>query len=161
MAEDDKPQVIHAPNPLSAKVTKGGPGAVDPTVLEKAEQVIAEMSGEYLNWVAEDLKKIQEAFEGLKSSGGTKENLEKVFEIAHDMKGQGGSFNYPLITTVANDLCRLLESLESAGAKETEVIRLHIDTMRVIITDGMEGEGGKAGKHLLAGLAKVVAKVNG
>jgi len=52
MAEDDKPQVIHAPNTLSAKVTRGGPGAVDLTVLEKAEQVIAEMSGEYLDWVA-------------------------------------------------------------------------------------------------------------
>ena len=161
MAEDDKPQVIHAPNPLSAKVTKGGPGAVDPALLEKAEQVIAEMSGEYLNWVAGDLKKIQDAFKELKSSGGTKENLEKIFEIAHDMKGQGGSFNYPLITIVANDLCRLLERLESAGAKETEVIRLHIDTMRVIITDSMEGEGGRAGERLLSGLAKVVAKVNG
>jgi len=97
----------------------------------------------------------------LKSSGGIKEDLEKIFEIAHDMKGQGGSFNYPLITIVANDLCRLLESLESAGAKETEVIRLHIDTMRVIITNGMESEGGQAGKQLLSGLAKVVAKVNG
>ena len=83
MAGDDKPQVIHAPNPLSAKVTKGGPGAVDPTVLEKAERVIAEMSGEYLSWVKEDLEKIQNAFEGLKSSGGSKENLERIFEIAH------------------------------------------------------------------------------
>ncbi len=161
MAEDDKPQVIHAPNPLSAKVTRGGPGAVDPTVLEKAERVIAEMSGEYLDWVKGDLKKIQDAFEGLKSSGGAKENLENIFEIAHDMKGQGGSFNYPLITIVANDLCRLLESLENAGAKEMEVIRLHIDTMRVIITNGMEGEGGQAGEQLLSGLGKVVEKVNG
>jgi len=160
MAEDDKPQVINAPNTLNAKVTKGGPGAVDPSILEKAEQVITEMAGQYLDWVDEDLKKIQAAFDDLKADG-SKENLEKVFEIAHDMKGQGGSFGYPLITTVANDLCRMVEHLESAGAKETEVIRLHIDTMRVIITSRMEGDGGPAGEELLSGLEKVVAKVRG
>jgi len=160
MAEDDKPQVINAPNTLNAKVTRGGPGAVDPAVLAKAEQVITDMAGQYLDWVEEDLKKIQAAFENLKADGG-KENLEKIFEIAHDMKGQGGSFGYPLITTVANDLCRMVENLENAGAKETEVIRLHIDTMRVIITNRMENDGGAAGEELLSGLEKVVAKMQG
>ncbi len=162
MGDDDKPQLITPPNTLKDKVGTGGPGAVDLDVLERAEQVIADLAGNYLEWVEEDLVKIHKALEDLKAAGGDrKAELDRVFQIAHDMKGQGGSFGYQLITVVGNQLCRFIEPLESVGPGEIEVIKLHIDTMSLIIAQRMEGDGGKAGEALLAGLEKVAAKISG
>ena len=48
---DEDVQVIKPPNTLSAKVSKGGPGAVDLEAIERAEAVIAGMADNYLEWV--------------------------------------------------------------------------------------------------------------
>jgi len=38
---DDDVEIITPPNSLKSKVTVGGPGAVDPQALERAEKAIA------------------------------------------------------------------------------------------------------------------------
>lgn len=159
MGDDDKVEMISPPNTLKTKVGKGGPGAVSPEMLERAEQVIADLTDDYLEWVVEDLEKLVGAFNDLKEGKGeAKDLLDKVFQITHDMKGQGGSFGYDLITIVGNDLCRFLEDLEKPGPDDIKVIALHVDAMRVIITENIKGEGGKVGKQLLAGLDLVSTK---
>jgi hypothetical protein len=75
------------------------------------------------------------------------------------MKGQGGSFGYPLMTAVGNSLCRFLEKVDKLPDSALEVVAVHVDTMRVVISNKMEGEGGKMGDRLLNGLDLVVNKV--
>lgn len=161
MAEEFKPEVIKPPHPLRGKVKVGGPGAVDMAALERAEQVIASMGPSYLEWVREDLANIGAAFDALKAGRGDQAAaLDRVFQISHDMKGQGGSFGYNLITTVGNGLCRLLERLGGkADAAAIDVIKLHIDTMKLVIAESLTGDGGPKGERLLKGLELVVGKV--
>ena len=48
------------------------------------------MTDSYLEWVVEDLKKIEQAFSALESaSGDKKEEVNGVFQVSHDIKGQG------------------------------------------------------------------------
>ena len=153
-------QVINPPQTLQSKVDKGGPGAVDLEALAKAEDVIANLADDYLNWVAEDLVRLETAYDQLKAGeGDTKELLDGVFQIAHDMKGQGGSFGYDLMTAIGDQLCRLVEKMETVGPRELKMVRVHIDAMRVIITKGLKGDGGAEGKQLLMGLTLVGDKV--
>lgn len=161
MAEIDKPQVINPPNTLKTKVKIGGPGAVSPEILERAEAVIANLTENYLEWVKEDFSKITAVFEDLKAGRGNEaEVLDRIFQIAHDMKGQGGSFGYDLITVVGDKLCRLVEKMKGPlGDADKEVIRLHIDAMRVIIGQRIEGDGGPIGEKLIKGLELVTVKV--
>ncbi len=161
MSDNDKPQVINPPDMLKGKVSVGGPGAVDPSVLERAEAVITNLADNYLEWVQEDFDKIIEAFDRLKNEPDNQEkNLDDVFQIGHDMKGQGGSFGYDLITIVGDKLCRFIEKLEGkAGASEIAAIQLHIDAMRVVISQRIEGDGGKLGDKLLGGIDLVHQKL--
>jgi chemotaxis protein histidine kinase CheA len=158
---DQTHELIKAPNKLSDKVSVGGPGAVDPAMLEQAEKVIEDLADSYLDWVAEDLAKLQSAFAKLKADGGASaENLEAVFQVTHDIKGQGGSFDYTLMTIIGNQLCRFIENLDkkSVGAPELEVIELHVNTLQVVISQQLIGDGGEIGAKLLSGLEKVIAK---
>ena len=54
---EEKLEIINPPNALKQKVGTGGAGAVDLEALERAEEVIAGMTGSYLEWVVEDFKK--------------------------------------------------------------------------------------------------------
>ena len=159
MAEE-KLEVINPPNTLKKKVGTGGPGAVDMEALKRAEDVIAGMTDSYLTWVVEDLRKIEAAYQKLKAAtGDKKKELDGVFQVSHDIKGQGGSFGYDLMTAIGNELCRLIERIKVIGPDEIEAIKLHIDSMKLVIAENMKGQGGKAGERMLAGLQKVCDKL--
>lgn len=155
-------EIINAPNQLKNKVSVGGPGAVDADVLARAEMVITEMADQYLDWVKVDLEKLQAAYADLAAAGpGAKDEVTRVFEVAHDMKGQGGSFGYDLITIIGNQVCRMIERSDTIGAAEIEAIGVHVNTMKLVITEEMKGDGGDSGKKILLGLEKVYEKVMG
>ena len=155
----DDSEIITPPTNLQNKVEKGGPGAVDLDAIARAEEVIANLAGDYINWAKEDLVKLEAAYDKLKKGEGEqKELLLGVFNIAHDMKGQGGSFDYELMTAVGDKLCRLVEKLDKIGPKEVEKIRIYVDAMQVIIGHKLSGDGGKEGQQLLMGLEVLVQK---
>lgn len=157
---NDKLEVINPPNTLKQKVGTGGPGAVDLEALERAEEVIVGMTDSYLNWVAEDLRKMDEAYAKLAAAtGDRKKEISGVFQISHDIKGQGGSFGYDLMTALGNELCRLIEKIDKTGPGEIEAIKLHIDAMKLVIGEDMKGTGGKTGEKMLAGLQQVCDKI--
>lgn len=158
---DDEMEIINPPNTLKSKVREGGPGAVDLATLERAESVIAEMADSYLEWVQEDLKRIDEAYKRLaEASGERTKEAEDVFQIAHDIKGQGGSFGYDLMTLIANELCRLIERQDGFGAPEVQAVKVHIDAMKLVIQNRMKGDGGKNGQALVDGIRQVGDKLN-
>ena len=159
MAED-KLEVINPKNVLKEKVGSNGAGAIDLEALEKAEEVIASMADSYLDSVEDDLRNIDEAFEKLEAAtGDRKEELMGVFQTALILKGEGGSFGYDLMTTIGNELCRLIEKLDKAGPKEVEAIKLHIDSMKLVIGNDIKGDGGDVGKKMLTGLQQVCDKL--
>jgi len=158
MSDTEAGKMIRPPNKLSNKVTIGGPGAVDEAALERAEQVITELSDSYVDWAREDLAKIQNAFDELKSGSG-EDPLDAVFQISHDIKGQGGSFDYSLMTIIGDMLCRYIEGLGGqATPKAIEVIELHINALHAVISQELKGDGGPIGNQLLSGLELVVKK---
>ncbi len=160
MSDEDEVQVIKPPSTLKAKVKTGGPGAVNPEVLERAEAVIASLSENYLEWVEEDLKKLDAEMAKLKAEPDKgREFLDRIFQISHDIKGQGGSFGYRMMTIIGDQLCRLVEKMDEAGPSEIKVIDLHIDALKMVIAKRMEGDGGAEGEALFSGLDKVVAKI--
>ena len=159
MAED-KLEVIIPPNVLKEKVGTDSMGAIDLEAIEKAEEAIASMADSYLDSVADDIRKIDEAFEKLETAtGDRKEELMEVFQTALILKGQGGSFGYDLMTAIGNELCRLIEKLDKAGPKEVEAIKLHIESMKLVIGNDIKGTGGDTGVKMLTGLQQVCDKL--
>lgn len=156
-------QLIRPPNTLKSKVKVGGPNAIDPDVLDKAEQLIADMADDYVTWAREDVIRLGAAYDVLAADGGNNaENLDVVFQIAHDMKGQGGSFGYDLITAIGHELCRFIEKVEETGNITSSVVgavKVHIDAVKRVIGDDMKGDGGEQGAHLLTGLQMVRQKL--
>ncbi|MEX0693694.1 MAG: Hpt domain-containing protein [Rhodospirillales bacterium] len=157
---DDELEIINPPNTLKSKVREGGPGAVDLATLERAERVIEQMADSYLEWVQEDLVRMDAAYKALAAAAGDRTaEADQVFQIAHDIKGQGGSFGYDLMTLIANELCRLIERQEDFGSAEVQAIKVHVDAMKLVIQNRMKGDGGANGQALVTGIRQVGDKL--
>lgn len=160
MSADGKPQFIQPPNHVKDKVSVTSNG-IDLDMLEKAEQLIAGMQDSYLEWVDEDLRKLQALEAQLDGATAPRIQVFKdIFSIAHDVKGQGGSFDYPLMTMIGNHLCRYIERLGDAepSDKNVEVVKVHIAALRLVIAQRMSGDGGKMGDNLIRGLEAAINK---
>ncbi len=132
-------------------------------LLEKLKMRLSygSLADSYLDSVAEDIRKINEAFKKLEAAtGDRKEELMGVYQEALNLKGQGGSFGYDLMTAIGNELCRFIEKLDKAGPKEFEAIKLHIESMELVIANDIKGTGGDAGEKMLAGLQQVCDKLH-
>ncbi len=139
-------------------VTGGGGFAIE--ALEAAMKEIDKFSDDYPDFVAGYLKKLFAFHKACseKEESKRQRDFRSINEIAHDMRGQGGTFGYPIITTVAKSL----HECTSKGAGQTdnhlEIIKAHIDTMHVVIRERVEGDGGGVGSELLTALDMAIKK---
>jgi len=61
-------------------------------MLIEADRGLAEMSTDYLDYAREDAKRLGAARDRFESPGEAKDAIETAYWIAHQMKGQGGTF---------------------------------------------------------------------
>jgi len=123
--------------PLSAKV-KLGPTGIDGAMLAAAEAAAAEMAVEFPAWAATDVQRMRAAAAELRVAE-FPEAVQPIITVAHDLKGQGGSFGYPLVTLVAGSLCRLLERRTRFEPKTLAAIDAHLDALGVILAQRLSG----------------------
>lgn len=118
------------------------------------------MAASYQDPVAMDISKINEAFKILEASiGDRKKELLGVHQEAIHIKDQGLNLGYDLMMEICNVLCLFIEKLDKAGPKEIGAIKLHIDSMKLVVANDIKGTGGDAGEKMLAGLQQVCDKL--
>lgn len=78
------------------------------------------------------------------------DDLEPLFEIAHDLKGQGSSFAYPLITELFDSICHVIRTEAATGTRRRAFLAVQLDAAEMILRQGLTGEGGNTGTQLMA-----------
>jgi chemotaxis protein histidine kinase CheA len=136
---------------------------LDQEMVAKAEAVIAGMKGAYLDWVTQDLLRLEGLWAEVASARVEKRTLLmlQIFTIAHDVKGQGGSFGYDLMTAVGNHLCRVIEVREEWPDASLALVRKLLDALTRILAEGLEGDGGTVGRALMSQLCQDVEAAGG
>ncbi len=89
------------------------------------------------------------------------EIAQRIYRVAHNIKGQGSSFDYPLATEIAAELCRFLHQLAAQAGKVSErdlaVISGHGAALDAIARNKVTGSGGELGQRILTRLRGFVA----
>lgn len=135
--------------------------AFDEDMMSKARAVLDEMAEEYPDWVSSLIQQLAEVHRRCVDTPEQRyQHFEQLHAIAHDMRGQGGTFGYPLISGFSDGLYEFTRKSTSTSDKNVEIIKAHIDAMRVVIKDRVSGDGGDVGKQLQEGLEAAIAKYN-
>ncbi|NVJ97585.1 MAG: Hpt domain-containing protein [Alphaproteobacteria bacterium] len=148
-------------NRLKEKTAGLAPGkvSISAEALEAAEKALEKMAEDYPDWVSGLIVKLQEQHgRCVDTPEKRRDCFEAINHIAHDMKGQGGTFGYPLITTIADSLYGFTYSREGITDNQVELVKAHLDAMRAVIRGRVSGNGGEIGEKLIEGLNQAIAK---
>lgn len=150
------------PNSLREKVASGMFGAeekgVVPTdLLEQAEEQLERAALDFTKWAADYLAKLADlCTEALMEPGRRSRHFGEIHTLALELRGQGGTFGYSLITTFG----KMLFDVTGEGCSETdnavEIVKCHVDSMRAVIREGVTGDGGEIGQALIKGLKQSI-----
>lgn len=160
MPVTEKAQVIQVPNTLRAKVG-GRLGALDQEAIAKAEAALADLSSQFDSWLMDEIKKLEDVQATIKAEGMTAENAEALFYRAHDLKGLGTTYGYPLITRIAGSLCKMIDDEEKRATAPRVLVDAHLDAIRAIVRDQIKAEDHPMGKILAVTLEDRVKELIG
>ena len=136
----------------------GGGGKVSEELLELAAAEFTKMSEDYPDWVAGYIDSLQEAHRRAAevTPDLRAEPFREINLVAHEMKGQGGTFGYPLISTFGKSLYDFTEGSANRDDNHLEIVKAHIDAMRAVIGGRIEGDGGAIGAELQEALRTAI-----
>ncbi len=152
-------EFLHPVNKLKKKVGEGATG-FEAGIFIRATEVIKNLAVSYIEGIApKDLRELSVTFQALQHfPDRSKENVAKLFAQAHEIKSGGGSYGYPLISRIADSLCKLTEGMGAPEKMDMMLIKFHIDSLHVVVRKKIKGIGGEIGQLLIEGLEVVVAK---
>lgn len=144
-------EIIQVPNVLRAKV---GPrfGGIDPAALARAEAALKELSCNFAEWLQEEIDKLEAARAKVKAEGATAPNMNALHLHAHDLKGLGGTYDYPLITRVAGSLCKMMDDPGERPRAPLWLVDAHIDAIRAIMRGEIRDAAHPVGRALAEAL---------
>jgi chemotaxis protein histidine kinase CheA len=134
----------------------GGDSARMSAVLARAEAAVADLAKDYATWALADVGRARAALASAAEDPAQRaRQVEALFRIAHDLKGQGASFGFPLITKIGQSLCVLTRDRgHDYQAGHLDLAKSHLDAIELVLAKGIKGEGGKVGAELVAKLER-------
>ncbi len=131
---------------------------LDEAVVAQAQQNVDSKQEDFLQWIGEDIAKLERAFTDLtvKLKPGNL-HLEELRRIAISIKSQAGTFGFTLASSVARSLYTFCDNFGFTEAQAL-VLRKHIDAIKLILQKRITGDGGPVGQELLKDMAKLVSK---
>ncbi len=145
-------KVINVPNNLRKAKIGTGRAKLDMKALEQAEKVVEKIQEEYSDWADEDLVALDNVLRQLRSGDDADAALRALYTLSLDMKGQGGSFGFRMMSEVAARLNDFIAPRDSLSKLDIDVVEAHINALHAIYRENIRDDGGKMGSMLLVGL---------
>jgi hypothetical protein len=132
----------------------GSPDKADDfeAMVAQAEAAVAALSASYHSQLMSDVETLSEIWSGLEQGAPVAEVVAQMRSLAHNIKGQGGSFGYDLVTSVGASLCDFIRNGERKSVDELNIIHAHIKILKMIAVNDISGAGGDTGARILAKL---------
>jgi hypothetical protein len=143
--------MIPAPNTLKLKIG-GRFGGVDPAALAKAEAALKGLADNFGQWMQDELVKLDAARERIRAEGFNAETGESLYFRAHDLKGLGATYGYPVVTSIAGSLCRLIDEPATRLKAPLFLLDAHIDGIKAAVRGNIREVDHPVAKSLLAEL---------
>jgi chemotaxis protein histidine kinase CheA len=140
MNKPDKPEVakykdyelITPPNRLG-RVVSYAVETDDPVA--RAEAALAQLSGEFSGWMDDECEQLDAARRTAHAAGMAAPQCAALFRAAHDIKGQAATLGFPLVASIAEGLCVLIEETHDPRRIPAALVDQHVDAVRAIIRE--------------------------
>src|SRR5687768_9053957 len=96
--------------PMPARTDFENHGAgLSAAAVARAEAALKGLAAEYERRAAQDVARLKAVLAELKAGAAAQSAWESLHRVSHDMKGQGGTFDYGLVSEIADRFCGFLK----------------------------------------------------
>jgi len=160
VSDQDSRHAIQGMNAPRQKLG-GRLGAFDPAAIAKAEAALKSLSGNFAQWLQDEINKLEAARENVRAEGATPQTLEQLYMRAHDLKGLGTTYGYPLITRISASLCKLTDDADKRSRAPMSLVDGHIEAIRAAVRDEIKTDDHPVGLQIVDALEKRVQEALG
>ncbi|WP_262692220.1 hypothetical protein [Kordiimonas aestuarii] len=116
-----------------------------------------ELVEQFLTWTGEAVQELRGLVDSLDGSeDGKSDSADRMYDLGHNIKGMGTSFNFDLMTTVGTSLCRYIKHTE--GHLSPRALDAHVRIFEVVLANKIMGDGGEKGSALEKRLNEIIAE---
>lgn len=131
-------EIITPPNTLKAKVGGAIP-ALDQKAIAKAEAALEQMSGQFADWIKEELAHLLDAWAQYEAAHGSPAARNELHRRAHDLKGLAPTYGYPLVGRICASLCKLTGDEHAEINPSEKLLKAHVDATKAAIIGKIMG----------------------
>lgn len=148
---NDRPtNIIKASRILQAKV---GSGEMDNEKISKSQTLLDADKTDFVPIAHEIIKRLETALQNVPATPvNIKQAIQPVTVEAMQIKGNAAMFHYKLVGILASIVLDFLENLDGWDEDAHTIVDAHLQTLRAIMNNRMEGDGGEYGQRLTAEL---------
>lgn len=133
---DQDAEIINPPNMLQIKI--GGPiSAGDLHLIEKAEDAMKDLRSDFGSWLEEEVVKLENAAAAVKTAGLKGDEGEQLFICAHDLRGLGSTYEFPIITRLAKSLTKMIDMPEKRQEASRALALAHVNAIRAALSQNI------------------------
>jgi hypothetical protein len=151
LGQELKAQTIQPSTALRDKVGGRAMG-LDPAMLARAEAALKSLSGQFSQWLDEEIVKLDAARADIQAKGLSAQTSEALYMRAHDLKGLGGTYEFPIITRLAGSLCKLLDDETKRATAPLYLVDAHINAIKAAVRDNVRDDSNPVGRALAEAL---------
>ncbi|WP_339831279.1 Hpt domain-containing protein [uncultured Parvibaculum sp.] len=118
------------------------------SLIAQAEAAVEALRDTYRVQLAEDIAALEEVWARVEGGAPADEALAEMHSIAHNIKGQGGSFGYDLVTVIGASFCDYLRSGTRVSPEERNIVNMHIRMLKTVSDNNIAGDGGETGQRI-------------
>ena len=119
------------------------------SLIAQAEAAVEALRDTYRQQLASDVAELCDIWERFEASEPVEKTLEALHAVAHNVKGQGGSFGYGLVTEIGASFCDYLRSGERRSPEELNIVHMHIRMLKNVSDNDISGDGGETGRRIV------------
>lgn len=146
------------PTTPSLRPRIGGGFGINADAIARAEEALKAMSAQFGQWLNDEIVKLDQVQADIREKGLTTETAEALYFRAHDLKGLGTTYEYPLVTRIAGSLCRLLDDAAARAEAPLTIVHAHVDAIRSVVRDQIKTDDNPTGRVLAESLEAEVSQ---
>jgi chemotaxis protein histidine kinase CheA len=101
----------------------------------RAEAALKALAGQFAGWLQDEIRKLDAARARITADGLDAETCEAFYLHAHDLKGLGGTYGFPIVTRIAGSLCRLIDDTAPKTTLSLALVDAHIDAIKMMVRE--------------------------
>lgn len=130
---------------------------IDPDAVARAEAALAAMSVNFEEWLKVEITKLDSAMALVVAQGRSDMSMEALYHRAHDLKGLGTTYGYPIISRIAGTLCRLIDTPDRRRASPLPLVEVHVEAIKAAARNQIRSDDDPVGYALVRELESKVA----